>query len=238
MTDTPTPPAPDPAPKKRATPGDIDKQLLANIKLGEDMVEVATDAAHAEALDAEEIDPAAVGDLPALAAHARELAAKIPPAKRTFNAATAAEKTAYDALMAALRDIQKRAKRKFEQDKTRQAAYSVGKNNFGKNRTTLEQDAETIFTLATADVLPGLPPAKLTTSRGKLAAWKQADETQAKAAEAQTKAIQALETAVQQINTHRREIQRCADLAWPHTDPASAPYRRAFQLPVNKPFGV
>ncbi len=33
----------------------------------------------------------------------------------------------------------------------------------------------------------------------------------------------------------RREIQLAADTAWPPTDSASAPFRRAFKLPVNKP---
>ena len=68
------------------------------------------------------------------------------------------------------------------------------------------------------------------------AAWRQADQNQATAKESQGKLPKELEAKVAQINEVRRAVQRAADLAWPHTDPAYAPLRRAFKLPSNQPF--
>ena len=68
------------------------------------------------------------------------------------------------------------------------------------------------------------------------AAWRQADQSQATAKESQGKLPKELEAKVAQINEVRREVQRTADLAWPHTDPANAPIRRTFKLPPHKPF--
>lgn len=237
MSDTPTPPTPPAEPNP--TPGDIDKKLLAAIKLGEDVIEAATtDPSHTAALTAEELDEDALPDLATYTGEARTLAARVVPTKRARNAATRAEAATLKTLLAVLRDIQKRAKRKFPKDKARQGAYLIGKNNLGKNRTELEEDAETILAVGASDGLPGLTPAKLTAATAALGAWKDADASQVTAEEEQGKLLKALEVKVAQINEVRREVQRTADLAWPHTDPANAPIRRTFKLPPNKPFGV
>ena len=240
MADTPTPPTP-PEPPAESTPtrNEIDKQILADIKLGEDVLETATsDPGHTGALNAEELDADAIPHLTAYTTDARALAARVVPAKNICKAATVAEKVAWSRIMACLRDIQKRAKRKHARDKAQQATYLIGKKNFGANRSILEEDAETILTEAEAGGLPGFTPAKLTAGRMALTQWKQADAAQVTAAESQGKLLAELAAKVAQLNEARREIQRTADLAWPHTDPANAPIRRSFKLPPNKPFGV
>ena len=83
--------------------------------------------------------------------------------------------------------------------------------------------------------MPGLKPEKLTAASAALTAWKQADTDQHKAGEAQANLLNQLDAKVVEVNAKRREIQLAADTAWPPTDSASAPFRRAFKLPVNKP---
>ena len=76
--------------------------------------------------------------------------------------------------MKSLRDIQQRAKAKF-QDKPKRSAYCINKENFGRDREGLEQDATNIINLGEADALRGLTPDKIAAARAALAAWTQTD---------------------------------------------------------------
>lgn len=237
MTDpTPVPPTPPTPPAKpKQTRGDIDQNILADIKLAEDVVAAAQDADHAAKLADEGLAANAASELLTLAAAARDLAGQTVTAKKAKLAATQAEADALTTLLAGLRDFQQRAKRKFAKGDPKLAAYGIGKTNFGRDREGLEQDAENIIKLATADALPGLKPEKFTAATAALTAWKKGDQDQHKAEEDQGKLLGQLEAKVAELNAQRREIQLAADTAWPHTDGASAPFRRAFKLPVNQP---
>ena len=231
---TQTPPPADAA-KAKATRGDVNQSILADIKLAEDVAAAAQDAGHAAKLAEEDLPATAATDLLALAKAARDLVGRVVTAKNDKLAATQAEAEALDTLMTALRDLQQRAKRKFDKGDPKLAAYCIGKTNFGRDRETLEQDAENIIKLATADALPGLKPDKLAAAGRRLTAWKKADKAQGKAGEDQGKALGELETKVADVNAKRRDIQLAADTAWPHTDKANTPVRRAFKLPANQP---
>ena len=236
-TTTTTAPAPAAAKAKR-TQGDLDKQLLADIQLGEDIAEAAVDPAHAPMLAEEDVDGAEVTNLTGLTTAARNLAAQAVAAKKSRLAATKAETAAQKKLLSALRDLQSRAKRKFAKDKIRQAAYGIGKKNFGKNRTEFEQDADNIVRLAGTDALPGLKPEKLAAATAALTAWKSADTAQAQANETQSKLLIDLQAKVTDLNAARRDIQLAANTAWPHDNQANTATRRAFKIPANKPMAV
>ena len=230
-TPTPTPP---PA-KAKQTRGDLDQKILADLKLAEDVAAAAKDADHAAKLADEGLPAPAAAGLLALAAAARDLAGKVVTAKQARLSVTQAEEAARDALLVLLRDFQQRAKRLFASGDPKRAAYGINKENFGRDREGLEQDAENIIKLATADALPGLKPEKLTAAAAALAAWKKADQDQHKAGENQGKLLGQLDAKMTDVNARRRDIQLAADTAWPPTDAASAPLRRAFKLPVNQP---
>lgn len=223
------------ASKAKRVQGDLDKQLLADIQLGEDIAEAAVDPAHAPMLAEEDVDGAEVTNLNGLTAAARDLAARAVAAKKSRLAATKTETATQKKLLSALRDLQSRAKRKFAKDKTRQAAYAIGKKNFGNNRTEFEQDADNIVKLAGTDALPGLKPEKLAGATAALTAWKQADTAQSQANETQAKLLTDLQVKVAELNDARRDIQLAASTAWPHDNKANAPTRRAFKIPANKP---
>lgn len=231
-------PAPTPATapaKPKQTRGDTDKRILADIKFAEDVAEAAQDADHAPKLADEDLSATAASELLTLAGAARDLVGQAITAKKAKLAATQTEEKALNTLLAALRDFQQRAKRKFAKGDPKRAAYGIGQENFGRGREGLVQDAETILKLAAADALPGLKPEKLSAATAALAAWKQADLDQHKAEEAQAQLLDQLAAQVAELNAGRRDIQLAADTAWPHTDPANAPLRRAFKLPVNQP---
>ena len=233
-TPTPTPTPPVPAKPKR-TQGDIDQQVLADIKLAEDLAAAAQDADHAPKLADEGLPATAPAELSALAADARALAGQTVTAKKAKLAATQAEETAHQTLMALLRFLQQRAKRRFASGDPKRAAYGINKENFGRDREGLEQDAANIIKLATDDALEGVKPEKLAAAGAALAAWKQADQDQHKAEEAQGKLLGDLNAKVAALTARRRDLQLLADTAWPPTDVASAPFRRAFKLPANRP---
>jgi hypothetical protein len=237
MTDpAPTPPNPEPTPAQpKQTRGDVDKTILADITLAEDVAAAASDPDHAPQLAAEELDANAAANLLAGAKDARELVGKVVAAKKARLAATKTEQEACASLMGCLRDLQQRAKRRFPVGDPKRAAYGINKKNFGADRESLEQDAENIITQAGGDALPGLKPEKLAAASAALAAWKKADEAQHKAEEDQARRLNELNDTVAKVNAQRREIQLTADTAWPHTDKANAPVRRSFQIPVNQP---
>lgn len=228
-------PIPPPAPQTPQTHGDLDKQILADIKLGEDVAAAAQDPDHAPRLASEEeIDAATVANLVTLNTDARTLAGQVITAKKARLTATAAEVAAQKVLVKALRDIQQRAKSKFK-DKPKRSAYCINKVNFGRDRQSLGQDATDIINLGEADALRGLTPAKIAAARAALAAWKQTDVDEGKAEETQSTLIGQLQTKVDVINAARHDIQLAADTCWSHTDKANVPIRRAFKIPTNKP---
>jgi hypothetical protein len=217
------------------SPGDLNKKLLADIKLGEDVAEIAEQEPYATALVAEEISAEKVAALKSDCAAARTFAGQTVAARRSKEVTTESEGASLTALLESLRDIQKRAKRKFGRDTVKLKAYRVGKKNFGNNRTELEQDAPVIIDLAVADGLPGLTAEKIAAARQQLAAWKGTDEVQTSAEQARGEQLRQLQAKVADINQARREIQFAADALWPHTKADNAPLRKSFKLPAKRP---
>ena len=235
-TPNPTDPTP-PTPKKtHPTPNPVDKRSLDDIKRGEDVADGALDAVWTAALTDEGIAATAPGDLSKLCAEARTLGGQLVTATQIKESATQTELGAFKPLMVALRGIQDRAKRKFAGDAANQKAYFIGLETFGDNRTTLEQDAQTIIDRATADNLPGMTPQKLSDAASALSAWKLADAAQTVAVNAHATLQTQFEAKVAAINSARREIQIAGNTAKSFTDPANAAARRLLKLPPNTPY--
>ena len=230
-------PTPTPTPKKPHRPaGPINQRLLDDIKRGEDVAVAALDIVWAAALTAEGVATTASADLTQLCTDARTLGGQLVTATQVKESATQTELGAFKALMTALRGIQDRAKRKFAGDAANQKAYFIGLETFGDNRTTLEQDAQTIIDRATADNLPGMTPAKLADATTELGLWKQADAAQTVAVNAHATLQTQFEAKVAAINGARRDIQIAGNTAKPYTDPANAAARRMLKLPPTTPY--
>ena len=228
---------PTPAPKKPHHPaGPLKQRSLDDIKRAEDVAEGALNAVWVAALADEGIAATAPGDLTQLCAAAQTLGGQLVTATQIKESATQTELGAFKPLMAALRGIQDRAKRKFAGDAANQKAYFIGLETFGDNRTTLEQDAQTIIDRATADNLPGMTPAKLADAATELGVWKTADTAQTAAVNVHATLLNQFETQVATINGARRDIQIAGNTAKPYTNPANAAARRLLKLPPTTPY--
>ncbi len=149
---------------------------------------------------------------------------------------TADEATAKAALMENLRQIQSAARAAYgDTQPERVHNYLVG-NVIDANRATLESSAQTIVGQASAD-RPGEINTEFIT-----------DTTDKRTGYVNTKAGQQsdLGTGKQQrllrnqsmasIRARRKKVQRAADAAWPHTNPANAKARTVFRLPAKRPY--
>jgi len=230
-TETTTPPA-----KTRRPKQPVDQKLIDEVKRGEDVAEGLANATVAPLLADEGVAPTASADLSALCVAARGQVPLVITATQVKESATADELAAYKPLMTALRQIQQRAKRKFSGDAANQKAYLIGKEDFGDDRTTLEQDAESIISRATADNLPGMTADKLTAATAALTAWKVADAAQTAAIADYGNKLKALEAKVREIFKLRRDIQIAADTALPFSNPLNAANRGLLKLPANMPY--
>jgi hypothetical protein len=227
----PTPEVPTPRTKNA-----IDLRMLDEIKKGEDVSEGLLDPIIAAALAGEELAPTAQSDLATLCGQARTLGDQLITATQIKETATKAEQAAYKILMPALRLFQKPAKRKFAGDAASQKAYFIGVDNFGVKRSTLEQDAGTIISRATADNLPGVTPLKIAAATDALRVWKEKDAVQTVAIRDHATLQKAFEAKVAKIMAARRDIQIAGDTAMPHTDAANAASRRLLKLPPTTPY--
>lgn len=140
-----------------------------------------------------------------------------------------------EAIVALLKDIQTAAKIKHRNtDKKRLKLYRIGsKTRLDNSRPDLEANTKTILDLAEQDNLANVGPAKIATGRALLEQYKQKNVAQTGAQAEATTARLDVKTLRALLNSKRGDIQLAADRAWPYTNPASAPYRRKFQIPIR-----
>ncbi len=215
--------------------GDLDKKTLKAISLAESVAAAGLVDDRLVMLAPYDVEEATLTGIQTLSENTRAMGSEIIAAKEEKKRTTQKEKDAVEALIAALRGVQKAVKRKFPDDRLKWKAYRIGKSNFGTSRVELEQDATTILDFAAADELAGITPEKITEMRELLATWMAAEEKQTEAATAVTDLLKAYEKNVSQINASRRNVQLAADTVWPYTEDDNAGTRRSFKIPVARP---
>ena len=170
MPDTPpTPPTPPAKPKR--TRSVINQAWAAELTLAGELATVASQAEYSEPMADEEID----------ADWLTALRAKITAAQAVLNAATGgtADKTTATrdeeglkkALLAALRQVQQRAKRKYKPENPQRQKYFINAS-IEDNRATLEEAVDNVLRTLATDTLPGLKPAHKTALTAALAPTK------------------------------------------------------------------
>ena len=194
--------------------------------------------AYAPALANREITGAFVTDLQDDICSARQRSALAVQNTTSKETATGGETTAEGLLLKALQEVQTAAKQKYAlNDRTQMRDYDVG-TRIDANRPQLEQVSQAIITKLGSDMLPGITSAKVANLVTLRQAYIDANPTQGGAQSDATLTRSQLDSAVQAITKRRLTIQLAAAAEWPHTDPANAAIRKAFALPVNKPFNV
>jgi hypothetical protein len=242
---TPTPtPAPAPAPKSNSKRGEINQSWLDEFTNGEAILAAAKPADRAAKLTDGGIDAGKITTLTAVIAAARTLAGKAVQGTSDKEIITDDEDALKTALLEQIHYVQKRARQKYDATEPGRLKDFAISQPIGNSRSLLEQAANNILLklkgddqakpAVPPDVLPGVPPARITALQTALDDYTGVQGDQSEAQGRATTWRKQVEAAVAGIIAKRREIQFAADAEWPHTDPANAGIRVEFQLPPDR----
>ena len=241
--DSPANSSPDPHTPHEQPHGYFNQAQLEDIKTAEDLLGPAGSAAHAARLLKCGIAAEYVAGLAATVADARQKTTATGQARGTRRAASLNAKGPARALITVLQGIQSAAKQKqrmAEEDDDPTTNFSTDGYFIGKrlnpNRATLLQNADALLAHARNDALPGIDAAEITAIENAIAAYRGAKEDEAGKEEAAERERVERDALIKRINARRMAIQHAADRAYPYTDEANAPARRAFKLPTDRPF--
>lgn len=236
------------------TPSTFNQAQLEDLETAEHIVESARTEPFKTTLAARDITTAVVDHLATLCFNARQRTAKVvreETAGETLTLRAAGEERA---LVILLQDIQAAAKQKYaRREPVRLQDFFIG-DRLNPNEATLHQNAfsiadlltpQTGTNLATArDQLPGITLAKIDALR----AFIHLPPTGSSSSSSSSSSSDGLippdtvadraerDLLIAEITDRRMEIQFAADGAYPYTDDLNEEARRAFQLPLSRPF--
>lgn len=230
-TPTPTPP-PAPAKPKR-TRAAVNQGWVAELTLAGELAATAAKTEYATPMADEDIDTAWLTALNAKITAAQTLLNNATAGTADKTSATRTEEGLKKTLLAALQQVQIRAKRKYKPENPQRKKYFINER-IDANRATLEEAIGSVLLTLAGDTLPGLKPAHKTALEAALADYKAIQATQAGAQGDATGARGQLAAKITEIADLRREIQYAADALWPAGVPGNAGIRGEFQIPPDK----
>jgi hypothetical protein len=233
-------PAPGPAPKTQPR-GYFNQGQLEDIKLAESILQAARNPRHSPSLAGKEITEEYLAGLESAIALARLKVAGTGQAQSGQQPATLNASDAERNLITILQAIQSAAKQKHRMLEEEGSAFATDGYLIGQrlnaNRATLLQNAATLAAKAGADALPGYKtPESLAAIEGAIAGFKRATITQHERDQETAEDRIARDKLIKRINARRIAIQHAADALWPYSESDNAPIRRAFQIPLDRPF--
>jgi len=233
MPDPQPSPAPGPTPKRNRS--DINQEWIQELTDSQQIAAAALKPIYAPALADGEIDGAKVSAFADDIKAAQKLASDAKLQTTSKENVTGDESDLMDALIAAIQEVQKRAKQKYEASNPGVLKdYGIGKKWYN-SRAVLEQTATDVLTKLASDTLPGITPEKITALEKAAKDYKDVQTAQTGGQSGATTDRALLEKAVTDIAARRRQIQFAADASWPHTDKANAGIRAEFKLPADRP---
>lgn len=218
--------------------GRFNKRQLAELNKASLIAVQAVKPAHLPALTAQGKDGAFVEALVTKITTAGQHGTGVVSGVAEGASATVSAKTAKKTLVRRLRQIQAKAKLKFQfDDPAKLQAYLVG-TDITQSRPILEQSAQTILTRATLDRPGNLDTAFLvagTTERATYISTKTSQQDK----KAQTRAASvARNDFVESVKRDRIELQLAADAAWPAGVEANEAIRVLFLLNPKKAYNA
>ncbi len=239
MPDTPSSPTSEPSPdpkKKRRAPSALNQAQVEAVTKAEQVCLAGQKPAHAAKLAARDISAEFVEQILTDIVAARDTSAGARQSTTGKTTAGVTEDEAEKDLLKALQEVQAAAKQKYSRTTpTMLKDYAVGER-LNASRPILEQLSQAIINKLGSDTLPGITPVKVTNLKTLRKAYMDANVVQGGQQQEATGGRKTLAAQVQSITDRRIQIQYAAEAEWPHTDQANAGIRRAFFLPVNKPF--
>lgn len=249
MSETPNPSAPVPSsasdttdgqPKKKRknSPTGVNQSLLREIDKAEQLCLTAAKEPFATKLADREISAAFVSALADDAGKARKQCAATAQSATTAKVATVEGGAAERDLLTALQEVQAAARQKYlTTNPLLLKDYYVGLHLNG-NRTNLKQSSASILEKLSKDTLPGITPAKVTALGEFRTTWLAATDGPADEESDSETGVNDRNKQIKSVKDRRLQIQFAADGAYPYTNPDSEAARRAFQLPLDRPFIV
>ncbi|MEO7932267.1 MAG: hypothetical protein ABIT76_03815 [Chthoniobacterales bacterium] len=256
MTDPASPSDPAPEPKKRKARGVLSTRLLKQLTSDEEIFRATIDEMSGDAslttklaqhcIDRDNtvpITPASLAVVLKQVADARQDGANTTSKRAALNSITGGENTDAKTAIAAIRNVQSRAKGKYEEaNPARLTAYYVGKPL--KTRPQITQAGAAVFTLLRTkdddgqpvepqDTLPGFDQSKIDQLEADLGSYGGVQTRQSGARKAASDGRLTFEESCAQVGRRRRKLQLAIDAERPHTDPNNAPLRTRLGLPTD-----
>ncbi|MEA3187361.1 MAG: hypothetical protein QOD99_1191 [Chthoniobacter sp.] len=252
----PIPPTPAPEPKKRRSPGPLDSRLLEQLQKDEDIARAAVDEVNRDPALASALGPhfldrdntiaitaANLQELIQQAGDARAAGADATSGSADFHSVTGDESDETKKAIAAIRNVQTRAKAKYEEsDPARLGAYYIGQPL--RSRAQITQAGAAVYdllrtkdaggaTITPQDTLPGFDQAKIDQLKTDLGSYSGIQTAQSGAQSDASGARQSFEEACAQVTRRRRKLQLAVDAERPF-GPDNAALRRRLGMPVDK----
>jgi hypothetical protein len=236
---------PTPAPKPRRPRGTSNREHTNELKDAKKVAKSARDPRYAPGLAAVELDPAHLTGIDTLVTQITADLAKMKGARTGRKTFTVQEKTAREALVAAIAPIQTAAKRQFAGDEeTLRETYFIGEALASLTLEEVTLAGETILARLVPgennalplDTLPGITaPGAIKTLADALALYGAKDTAQGDAQSNASALLEKIEAAIDSLAALRRQVQLAADQAWPWRTKGVATIRKAFLLPTDRP---
>jgi hypothetical protein len=242
MADAPPPPA-GPPDGPNQTPGDFNQAQLETIRKSEGLARSAQKETYVAKLVEEGMLPGTPAALLTKAGDWRELARRAVAATQKKEGETGEGEDAETLLKREVEYFRGKARLKITQNPTWtenertafKARYFINVNIF-TSRALAEQNVDTLLVNATADTLPGVTPARLTSAHQLLLNYSATEDPQTGAQTDATSLRTQRDAAFDEVMRLRHEIQFAAETAYPWHVETNMGIRREFLLPAGRPF--
>ena len=226
-----------PEPTTTRSPGPWNKAQLAEMSKSERLGLAAQQTKYGAALTRQQILPEQLTQYLVSITSTRNQTATVGEANANADGASLSEADAKKLLVADIRKVQAIAKRRHARKTPQELPkYLVG-TNVTESRPAMEQGSQTILNKLESDRL-GLDTQFVTNMTDHRKAYVGGNVTQGSSeADAQANRL-ARDAQIESIKDFRIEIQYAIDAEYGPGDPANAPVRREFDLPVNRPFNA
>ena len=212
------------------------KALLTSLSKSEGTNLMALRPEHA-ALRLRLITPERMATQTALIGQARRRSGQAVGGTTNKRESTKTEEEARFDLMLSVNEFCTAAKQKYgRSNRTHLQTYRLGERWDSLGRPLMEQYSLDIINAAAVDDLPGCTPEKIVLARQRQTDYVGTNVTQTEATSNATGTRLSLKDLMKLITDFRSETKLAADAEWPHTDPANAPFRKNFGLPLKKKF--
>ena len=227
------------APRRKQA--EIARTLLHELQEAKAVVDAAQNTAFAPELAEFEITPQQVSQLAAQVEQGLQLSADVVAGRRDEKVATATDNEDKTSLVATIERVQTGAHLKWDAEsdpdikRRNLERYFIGSHLENLADARLENVAQTILANLQSETLPSVKAPQIAALTDALAQWLQTEEGADPSPTAQGNYANLL-ALVKTIKNGRRQLQIAANAAFPYRLPSSVDARKAFHLPLRRPF--